>query len=196
MTVATIGVGWSIDRASGVAALLIASVSILAGTLVSDPVRRRALRVFPSRDLQPLHEALSLAALVAIGVHVASFAIDGFFHAGLAGALVPFASPYRRVAIAAGQLAAYGLAAFSLTFYLRRRIGPARWRVAHRAVAVFWALAVVHALFSGSDVRHLWFLLAVLPPVGAAVVAIGQRWLDRGAATPGPARSAYEQPLR
>ena len=36
-----------------------------------------------------------------------------------------------------------------LSYYVRGRIGPARWRKLHRFTALAWVLGVVHALGAG-----------------------------------------------
>jgi DMSO/TMAO reductase YedYZ heme-binding membrane subunit len=40
-----------------------------------------------------------------------------------------------------GIVAGYGLAVLGLTYYMRERIGAARWRRLHRLTAVFWLAA-------------------------------------------------------
>jgi predicted ferric reductase len=138
--------------------------------------------------------------LVAIAIHGAAFAFDPFFKSGVVPALVPFASPYRPLAVGLGQIAAYGLVALSLSFYLRRRIGTPRWRKAHRFIPAFWGVAVFHALLSGTDVRTPWFLLAVVPPVlVAAVVTVEARAPSapreaRGGSARGPAAPSRTAP--
>jgi len=173
-----IAFAWSVDRTAGIAALLLSSATIVVGLMHSLKGTRR----LPALESHALHEGLSIAVLVAIAIHGVAFAFDPFFKSGLVSALVPFASPYKPLAVGLGQIAAYGLVALSLTFYLRRRIGTPRWRRAHRFIPAFWGVAVLHALFTGSDVREPWFLLAVVPPVLIAALALGQRWDDRAAA--------------
>src|SRR3954451_17714951 len=97
---------WSVDRASGIAALVLASLSIIAGLL-----QGRNVKFLRASDRFPIHEALGIAVIVAIAVHGLSYAVDGYFKAGLAGAIVPFASPYRPLAVAAGQIARDGVGA-------------------------------------------------------------------------------------
>jgi DMSO/TMAO reductase YedYZ heme-binding membrane subunit len=161
---------WAIDRASGIAALVLASLSIVAGLLQGSDVKflRRA-------DRFPIHEALGLSVIVAIAVHGASYAFDGYFSAGVSGTLVPFASPYRPLAVAVGQIAAHGLVGLSVTFYVRKRIGTPRWRSAHRWISLFWLLSVVHAAAAGTDAMQPWFLLSVIGPVAAALYGLGPR---------------------
>jgi hypothetical protein len=192
MTLGAVAFDWSVNRAAGIAALLLASLTVAMGVLSSSGPglgREVSRSVLGSRgEGRSLHEALSIATLVAIGLHLVSFAADGFFGAGIVGAVVPLASPYKPLAVAAGQIAGYGLAALGLTYYLRHRIGPARWRKAHRWIAAFWVLAVAHAFFSGSDAGQLWFQLALVPPIVASLVVFGLHWVQRAdaATTPEP----------
>ena len=76
-----------------------------------------------------------------------------------------------------------GLVALSVPFYLRRRIGTARWRAAHRFIPWFWALAVLHTVLAGTDVGQPWFLIATVPPVVVALVWLMDRWDQRSRAT-------------
>jgi predicted ferric reductase len=184
-----VALAWSVDRAAGVAALLLASGTLVLGLMQSQ--RGRSGRGLAAIELHTLHEGLSIAVLVALAIHGLTFAIDPFFHSGVAAAIVPFDSPYRPLAVGVGQVAAYGLLALSLSFYLRRRIGTPRWRSAHRAIPLFWGLGVLHGLLAGSDSHQPWFLLSVLPPVLVALALLGARWHTRTAATAGgPAPSA------
>jgi methionine sulfoxide reductase heme-binding subunit len=180
MTLAAVSFDWSVNRAAGIAAMLLASVSVAAGVLSArGPGLGRAVLRRPLPDGRGLHEALSLATLAAIAVHVVAFAGDGFFAPGVVGTLVPFASPYRAFATGVGQVAAYGLAALGLAYYARTRIGPARWRATHRWIVAFWALSVLHTFLAGSDVSRAWFALAMVPPVVAVLIALGLHWLER-----------------
>jgi sulfoxide reductase heme-binding subunit YedZ len=89
--------------------------------------------------------------------------------------LVPFAGPYRPVGTALGQIAAYGILALGATFYIRRRIGTARWRRAHRLLPVFWLLAVGHGLLVGTDATRPWALAALAAPLAAAAALLVTR---------------------
>ena len=60
-----------------------------------------------------------------------------------------------------------------LSYYVRGRIGPARWRKLHRFTALAWVLGVGHALMMGTDAGAAWFLVAaalVVIPAGALLV--------------------------
>jgi len=156
---------WTTSRAAGIAALLTASLAISCGLLMAMriPVLRRR-----AAELRAVHQALANATFALIGVHALALLLDPVLKPGLAGILVPFAAPYRPVAVALGQIAAYGMLALGATFYVRRHVGAARWRSAHRWLPAFWALAVLHGLLTGTDATTGWTLAALAVPVAAA----------------------------
>jgi sulfoxide reductase heme-binding subunit YedZ len=163
---------WTTSRASGLAALMTASLAITCGLLMAlrvPALRRRA------PELRAAHQALANATFALIGVHGVSLLLDPVLKPGLAGVLVPFAGPYRPVATALGQIAAYGILALGATFYVRRFIGAARWRTAHRWLPAFWLLALLHGLLAGTDSTTTWALAALAPPVAAALALLVTR---------------------
>jgi sulfoxide reductase heme-binding subunit YedZ len=172
---------WITTRAAGITALILASVSICVGLLFqpSSSKGRSRLRV--------AHEALSLAALAAIGLHGVALLGDSWLKPGLAGVLVPFQGSYRPLWTGVGIIAGYGIAALGLTYYLRGRIGARRWARMHRWVAVFWVLAIVHGLGAGTDAGRPWFLLLVSVVTIPPLAMLATRHLGapkRGAASP------------
>ena len=79
------------------------------------------------------------------------------------------------VGILGGCLAA-GLA---LSFYVRRRIGTRRWRVAHRFIPVTWALAAVHVIGAGTDAVSLWLEIPTALTIAVVVALLVERALAR-----------------
>jgi methionine sulfoxide reductase heme-binding subunit len=165
---------WITSRAAGGAALLLASASVAAGLMIS--ARRSASN---KRDLRSIHEALSLSTLAMVAVHGVSLLGDSYLDPGLAGIAIPLVSFYRPPWTALGIVAGYGLAALGLTYYLRDRIGPSRWRRLHRLTAVFWVAAIVHTIGAGSDATEPWFLAIAAALVIPAALLLGLRWLGR-----------------
>jgi sulfoxide reductase heme-binding subunit YedZ len=167
---------WITSRAAGTAALLLASASVAIGLMIGAQQRSAATN---KRDLRAVHEALSLTSLAMVAVHGVSLLGDAYLNPGLVGIAVPFAGFYRPLWTALGIVSGYGLAVLGLSYYLRDRIGAARWRRLHRLTAVFWLAAIAHTIGAGSDAAEPWFLAIaaalVLPP--AALLAV--RWLDR-----------------
>jgi sulfoxide reductase heme-binding subunit YedZ len=174
MTFADLAPIWITARASGTAALLCSSGAITAGLLMAlkpAAVRRHKL------ELRAAHEALSLATFAFIAVHGIALFADPVLKPGVVGTLVPFGAEYERIGTALGQLAAYGMIALGLSFYVRRRIGGQRWRRAHRAVPIFWLLAVAHGFMTGTDSLTPWFIAALALPFLAAGALLLQRWM-------------------
>src|SRR4051812_48293197 len=80
---------WIASRAAGIAALILSSVSVCVGLLVSG-----RLRASHGAELRVVHEALSLATLGALVVHGATLLGDSFMHPSLADVALPFVSSY------------------------------------------------------------------------------------------------------
>jgi methionine sulfoxide reductase heme-binding subunit len=155
---------WITSRAAGVAALLLASMSVCVGLMMGGPLRAR------KADLRIAHEALSLATLAALLVHGLSLLGDGYLHPSLGDVAIPFLSGYRTLWTSMGIIAFWTLAVLGLSYYARARIGVQRWRRLHRLAALAWLLGLAHSLGEGTDAGQAWFL-AMLAIV--AVPAIG-----------------------
>jgi sulfoxide reductase heme-binding subunit YedZ len=171
---------WITSRAAGIAALLMASASVACGLMIGS--KRRSTN---RGDFRTVHEALSLATLAFVALHGLALLGDGWLHPGIAGIAVPFAGPYRPLWTGIGIAAGYGLAILGLSYYLRDRIGAARWRRLHRLTALFWLFAIVHTLGAGSDAGQAWLLVLAGTFVVPAGLLLGSRWLGRTAAQPG-----------
>jgi sulfoxide reductase heme-binding subunit YedZ len=163
---------WLTSRAAGVSALVLASVAVTAGLAIGMKGARGA-------QLRTLHEALSLATLAALALHGLSLLGDDWLRASIADIAVPFAGDYRPLWTGLGIIGAYGLAALSLSYYARARIGVARWRSLHRFIAVFWLLGVAHTLGAGTDAGQPWFLALVAVVVLPPLALLGVRWRSR-----------------
>jgi sulfoxide reductase heme-binding subunit YedZ len=157
---------WITSRAAGIVALLAASAAVALGLLMS---RRKGT------DLRTAHEALSLATLVALAVHAFALLGDGYLKPSLADVTIPFASDYMRVWMGLGIVGGWLLAILGLSYYVRGRIGVARWRKLHRFTALAWVLGLVHALGMGTDAGATWFLAAVLAAVIPAAALLTRR---------------------
>jgi sulfoxide reductase heme-binding subunit YedZ len=165
---------WITSRAAGGIALLLASASVAVGLMMSS--KRPSAN---KRDLRAIHEALSLTTLAMVALHGLSLLGDSFPNPGVAGIAIPFLGPYRPLWTGIGIIAGWGLAALGLTYYLRDRIGAARWRHLHRLTAVFWLAAIAHTIGAGSDAAEWWFLGASAALVLPAALLLTLRWLGR-----------------
>jgi sulfoxide reductase heme-binding subunit YedZ len=165
---------WITSRAAGGVALLLSSASVALGLMMSSRAKTGN-----KRDRRALHEALSLTTLAMVALHGIALLGDEFLNPGLSGIVVPFVGVYRPLWTGFGIVAGYGLAALGLTYYIRDRIGPARWRRLHRLTAVFWLLAIAHTIGAGSDAGQVWFLALSGAMVVPAFLLLLLRWLGR-----------------
>jgi sulfoxide reductase heme-binding subunit YedZ len=165
---------WITSRAAGGAAMLLASASVTVGLMMSSKRKTPG-----KRDFRAIHEALSLSTLAMVALHGLALLGDAWLSPGLTGIAIPFVSTYRPLWTGVGIVAGYGLAGLGLTYYLRDRIGAARWRRLHRLTALFWLLAVGHSIGAGSDAEEVWFLALGALTVIPAALLLALRWLGR-----------------
>jgi sulfoxide reductase heme-binding subunit YedZ len=183
-------VWWLAGRSAGILALLLVAASVILGLAM-------AARTIPSRrrgEAVRLHQHLALLSLAAIAAHGLFLLADPWLKAGVKGIVVPFAIGYRPLWTGLGILGGYLAAILGLSFYARRRIGARLWRRMHRFTVVVYALALAHALGSGTDasipaVRYA--MLASFLPVLFLFALRLQRSRSRGAAS----RPAAQRPF-
>ena len=180
-TSATPHLFWITSRAAGVVSLVLASLAVSIGLVMSLRFMRRR-----GPDLTTLHEALSLATLVALAVHGLSLLGDHFLSPSLADIALPFAWSYKTFWTAIGIIAGWGLAFLGISYYFRRRIGVQRWRKLHRLTALAWVFGIVHTLGEGTDAGQTWFLVMIGIVAVPAVALLLVRYLTEEA--PKPAR--------
>jgi sulfoxide reductase heme-binding subunit YedZ len=177
---------WVTSRAAGTTALIVSSVAVSVGLLMSTRLYKRVR----GPDLRVLHEVLSLTTIVAIVVHAAALLGDQFLHPSLLDVSVPFASSYKTGWTTLGIVAGWSLILLGLSYYARARIGQQRWRKLHRFTALAWVLGMAHSLGEGTDAGQLWFLAMVaIVAVPALVLLLGrlarvERAGDRPSARP------------
>jgi len=171
---------WVTSRAAGTAALVLSSASVGAGLLISG---RGTPRKGLGGDAKALHEALSLATIVAIAIHGASLLGDHFLHPTVLDISIPFTGGYRPFWTGVGVAAGWALAALGLSYYARDRVGQSRWRALHRFTAAFWVLGIAHSLGSGTDAGQPWFLLVLAVSTAPALILLLGR-LTRASAQP------------
>ena len=95
---------WIASRAAGIAALLLSSAAVGVGlTMGGRLVKGRGL------DLRAAHEALSLATLVALAVHVVTLFGDAYLKPSVLDLTIPFASGYKEPWMSIGIVSGWGL---------------------------------------------------------------------------------------
>ena len=186
MTVAAITehLFWITSRAAGTAALLLSSIAVCVGLLFGGKL------VKGRPDLRHLHEALSLATIVALVVHAVSLLGDSFLSPSIADITIPFVSGYQRGWTTLGIVAGWATIALGLSYYVRDRIGRQRWKRLHRFTALAWIAGIVHSLGEGTDAGTTWFLVATAIVVLPALALLAVRHLGAPAAKPHGAPAA------
>jgi sulfoxide reductase heme-binding subunit YedZ len=184
---------WITSRAAGFAALVLASLAVSAGLLMSTKLLKGR-----TTDLRAAHDTLSLAAIVAIVVHGITLVGDGILHPSVLDIAIPFAWSYKTFWTSLGIVGGWALIVLGLSYYARGWIGAARWRKLHRFTAVAWLAGLAHTLGEGTDAGQLWFLAMVGLVAIPALALLATRLARSGSSahTPpvAPAQSSKNRP--
>ena len=177
---------WITSRAAGFAALVLASLAVSFGLVMSTKLLKGR-----TTELRTAHDTLALATIVAIVVHGVALLFDTYVHYSILDIAVPFLSSYKTLWTSIGIVAGWGLTLLGLSYYARRWVGAVRWRKLHRFIAVAWLAGLVHSLGEGTDAGQVWFLamvaLVAVPALGLLVTR-----LSRSAEAAGPAPPTAE----
>jgi methionine sulfoxide reductase heme-binding subunit len=166
---------WITSRAAGFAALILASLGVSLGLLMSTKLLRRR-----GPDLIAAHEMISLATIVAIVVHAVALLGDRYLKVSIADISIPFVSGYKSGWTSLGIVAGWGLILLGLSYYARKHIGAKRWRKLHRFTALAWAAGLIHSLGEGTDAGQTWFLAMLALVALPALALLATRWLHSG----------------
>ena len=174
---------WVTSRAAGFASLILASLAVSLGLLMSTKLLKGR-----GADLRVTHEVLSLSAIVALVVHAVSLLGDAFLHPSVADITIPFASSYKTPWMSLGIVSGWAMMFLGLSYYARRVIGGRRWRKAHRFTALAWLGGLAHSLGMGTDAGQTWFVVMVGIVVVPALILLVTRLGGAGMSpTPAPA---------
>jgi sulfoxide reductase heme-binding subunit YedZ len=183
---------WITSRAAGFAALILASLAVSLGLLMSTKLLKGR-----TTDLRAAHDTLALATIVAIVLHGVSLLGDKYLHPSVADIAIPFVSSYKQLWTSLGIVGGWGLIVLGLSYYARRWVGAVRWRKLHRFTALAWLAGLVHALGEGTDAGQLWFLamvaLVAIPALALLATRLAQSG-TAGARKPGARQPAVSQP--
>lgn len=184
---------WYLSRAAGISAYLSLTASTVLGLAIATRIADRWL----SRPVVfTLHEQLAWLGLTATGLHVGALLMDSHISLRVADLLIPFASPYRPLAMALGIVSAYLVIAITGSFYIRARIGQRAWRLLHMASFATFALATGHGIMAGSSTSQPWMQWMYLLSGGTVLFLTNYRLLlprRQRAATPGKGKGSGGQ---
>jgi predicted ferric reductase len=163
---------WFVSRASGLALLAAFSAVVVLGVAARlGPRRRSPLAV------GELHRTLALFSVAFLGLHVVTAIADPYVTIGWAATVLPFASPYRTLAIGLGTMAVDLGGAVLVTSLARTRLGYRAWRAVHGLAYLAWPVAFGHSVTAGNDLRIWWAALVVWGCATAVATAMVARLL-------------------
>ncbi|KQQ28707.1 ferric reductase-like transmembrane domain-containing protein [Frondihabitans sp. Leaf304] len=162
---------WALGRGTGVASLVLFTVSVLLGVVTRSG---RPLPGLPRFAVTLVHRNVSLAATLLLVVHIVSLLFDPYAQLTLLDTIVPFFGEYRPVWQGLGTLAFDLVFVIVATGLLRHRIGNRVFRAVHWSTYALWPIALAHAIGNGTNGTDGWFL--ALAGVSVALVAAAVAW--------------------
>jgi DMSO/TMAO reductase YedYZ heme-binding membrane subunit len=157
---------WYVARSGGIVAWAAAALAVVAGLQLSIRLVRRPAPAW----MLDVHRFLGGLAVAFVGVHLLGLALDDFIGFGLTDLLVPFASPYRPLAVALGVVAMYLLLAVEITSLLMRHLPRRMWRAIHFSSYAVFVLGTLHGLTAGTDRHNAAFQWACLIATGVVLM--------------------------
>lgn len=159
-------VSWMLIRGSGLVAFLALAAVTIWGLVLSLGLLPRSVK-----RLTLIHESLSIGAMAATLVHMGALLFDEFVDFDVVSVLVPGMSTWEPFAVALGVVSFYGLVLVVSSFYVRKRIGQAQWRMLHYLGFGVFAGVLSHGLLAGTDSAHpaVWGMYLV---TGVAVAVL------------------------
>ncbi len=172
---------WYLNRATGLVALALMTLTVVLGVVVR---RQGRLPGLVRSGVVGLHRNVSLVSAVLLVAHVASAVVDGYVSIGWLDAVVPFVAGYESLWVGLGTLAVDVLLVVVATSLLRGRLPVRVWRAVHLTSYGLWPLAFAHGLGAGTDLGSGWALAGALGCAGAVVAATAVAAADRLRARP------------
>jgi len=167
---------WYLNRATGIVALVLMTLTVVLGVLVRRQVRLPGL---PRFGVVTLHRNVSLISALLLLTHVVSAVVDSYVSIGPIAAVVPFTSGWRPLAVGLGTLAVDLLLLIVVSSLVRARIPERLWRVVHWTSYLLWPLAFLHGLTAGTDMHATWVLGLALVCAGAVAASAAAAWTGR-----------------
>ena len=184
-------VAWYVVRAAGLVAFGALTLSVWLGLAMST-------RLLGPRRMKPLlgwHRTIAWTGISMLGLHAGALLFDPTLHYGIPALLVPFAAPWRPVAVAAGVVTGWLMLAIASSFRLRKWIGQKGWRRLHYATFAAFVLALGHALAAGTDLRGIGGPILVAVAGGPVLwLGLARILMPRTGRARSPLRPAVEQP--
>jgi cytochrome b561 len=159
---------WYLSRAAGFTAYITMFTSVALGLLMTTKAAQRTRR---QQLVFDMHRFLSVLAVAFSLFHVYVLLGDQYFSFNVWQLSVPFASPYRTAAVAAGVVSLYALLLVTGSFWVRKWIGYRTWRSLHFITFAMYAGVTLHAVTAGTDTTQPWARLLYVS-TGITVLAL------------------------
>ena len=177
---------WYLNRGSGVALLVVLTVTLALGILTA---RQGRSRLVPRFLGQQVHRNLGILSLVLVAGHATTAIVDTYVDIRWWQAFSPVGATYKPLWLGLGSVAFDVMLLVVLTSLLRERLGPRAWKVVHLLGYLSWPLALVHSVGIGTDAASSWgrqvglgclaaVALASVVRVGADALAARRRPAD------------------
>ena len=170
-------VTWIVLRAAGVGAYVMLFATVAWGLAGTTTIAGKRL---PRATATLVHQFLSSAALVLLGIHLGGLLLDQFVPFTAMDVLVPLHAGFKPLAVAAGILAMYLTVVVLASSWLRKRVGPAWWRRLHLLAVPMFSLAMAHGVFAGSDTARPWMWWTYVATAGIVLFLVLVRGLTAG----------------
>ena len=162
---------WYTTRATGMVTLVLFTLVVALGTLVSTRVGGTVIGRF---EVNELHRSLTMVAMVFLVIHILTTLLDSYVSTGWLSPVIPFISEYRRLGVAIGAISFDLMLAVWVSSLLKGRVKNTSWRFIHWFSWLALASAILHAYLTGTDAKDGVGLAAVA--ACAAVVLASLRW--------------------
>lgn len=174
---------WYVARSGGIVALLLASLAVIWGLLLSTRITQGK----PSpKWLTSMHRYMGTLTVTFTAVHVAGLVADSYVDFGWRDVLVPMASRWKPGPVAFGVVAFYLLLAVEISSWLMKRIPRKWWKAIHlSSFGVLWA-GLIHGATAGTDTTNRIYIGAmVVVIVGSMFLTLYRLLVGRATRKPG-----------
>jgi DMSO/TMAO reductase YedYZ heme-binding membrane subunit len=167
---------WYTTRATGMMTLVLFTLVVVLGTLVSTRVGGT---VFGRFEVNEVHRSLSMVAMVFLVIHILTTVLDSYVSTGWFSPFVPLVSEYRRWGVALGAIAFDVMLAVWISSLLKSRVKNSSWRFIHWFSWLAFASAIIHAYMTGTDAKDGWGLAVVIACAAAVLASALWRYFAR-----------------
>ena len=182
---------WIVLRAAGIGAYVMLFMSVAWGLVATTG----ALGKHVSRaTATSVHQFMSTAGLVLLGVHIGGLLLDSYMKFGPAQVLVPLSGTFKPVAVGFGIVGMYAMVIVLTTSWLKKHLGTKWWRRMHILAVPAFTLALIHGLFTGTDTVRPWMYWTYVATGAIVLFLVVARGLTAGLRPERGAPPAHAKP--